>query len=79
MTSSIVSFAKHTAVAQAEQVSVSHKAFRNTNPEYSRRNKKRDAGLNAEPLLIGHKGSSYQNTAAAIGMQNHTTRMRDER
>lgn len=49
-----------------------------TDPELSARNNKRGVGLNVEPLLIGHKGSSYQTRAAAIGMQNNKTKMTDD-
>lgn len=49
-----------------------------TDPELSTRNNKSGVELSVEPLLIGHKGSSYQKRAAAIGMQNHKTRMADD-
>lgn len=46
--------------------SVRGEAFRDTNPEPRSRNKKSGDEHSAEPLLIGHKGSSYQTRAAAI-------------
>lgn len=49
-----------------------------TDPELSTRNNKSGVELSVEPLLIGHKGSSYQARAAAIGVQNHETRMADD-
>lgn len=36
-----------------------------TDPEHSTSNKGRGVELSVQPLLIGHKGSSYQTTAAA--------------
>lgn len=41
-----------------------------TDPKLMRRNNKRDVELSGEPLLIGHKGSSYQTKAAAVGTED---------
>lgn len=49
-----------------------------TDPELSTRHNKRCVELSVEPLLVGHKGSSYQPRAEAIGMQNHKTRIAED-
>lgn len=54
------------------------KQWDGTDPEARTRNNSKGVGLVAEPLLTGHKGSSCQTRAAAIGKQKHKRRIKND-